>query len=109
MKDDGVYLADIQEAIMRIMRYAEAGRERFLSDELLQDAILRNFQVLGEAARRVSEEFRASHPELPWQDMIGMRNVIIHDYAELDLATLWETIVQDLPPVQQVVQKLAAA
>lgn len=79
--------------------YTREGKHRLLEDTLIQDGVLRNFQVLGEAARRVSESFQRDHADIPWSDMIGMRNVVIHEYEEIDFETLWDTINKDLPVV----------
>jgi len=96
MKNDAVYIADIKRALDRIIVYTEKGKDNFLKDEQIQDAVLRNFQVMGEAARRMSDKAQQQYPEVPWSDLIGFRNVIIHDYAELDLERLWDTIEKDV-------------
>ena len=96
MKNDAVYIADIKRALERILAYTKHGKGSFLQDEQIQDAVLRNFQVMGEAARRISDATQQKHPEIPWSDLIGFRNVVIHDYAELDLERLWDTIEKDV-------------
>lgn len=107
MKEDSLYLSDIKEAISRILLYSEKGKTTFLSDTLIQDGVLRNFQVIGEAARRVSDDYKSNHTDIPWSDMIAMRNVVIHDYAELDFETLWDTIMQNLPQVLKQIDETA--
>lgn len=88
-KDPRVYLAHILECIQKIERFTAGGRERFLADELVQDAVLRNFEVIGEAAKRLDDAYRAAHPEIPWRSLAGLRNVLIHQYEGVDLERVW--------------------
>ena len=86
------------EAIERIQRYV--GRKRragFLGDALLQDAVIRNIEIVGEAAGRVSPAFAAPHAEIPWRDIVGMRHRLIHGYLKVNLETVWEVVEHDLP------------
>ena len=108
MKNDAVYIADINKALGRIFTYTQKGKDTFLNDEQIQDAVLRNFQVMGEAARRVSESSQQKYSEVPWSDLIGFRNVVIHDYAELDLERLWDTIEKDVPLLKQQIDCIEA-
>jgi uncharacterized protein with HEPN domain len=71
--------------------------ESFSHDRLVGFAVVRAIQLIGQAARGVSDELQAAHPEIPWRDMIGMRNVVVHDYADVDLALVWKTVRDDLP------------
>ena len=80
MKDDRPYLADILQALQRVEEIGQRGREAFLGDWLLQDAAIRNFEIVGEAVKRVSEKLQAEHPEIPWADLAGFRDVLIHQY-----------------------------
>ena len=92
------YLEHMLEAIARIQRYV--GRKRragFLGDALLQDAVIRNIEIVGEAAGRVSPEFAAQHAEIPWRDIVGMRHRLIHGYLKVNLETVWEVVERDLP------------
>ncbi len=97
----------VLEAIERIRQYTagmdEAG---FAGDQKTIDAVVRNFQVIGEAARRVPEEIQGSHPDIPWSVMIGMRHVLVHDYDTVNISTLWLTIQQDLPPLVPKLQRI---
>ena len=95
---DPSYLEHMLEAIERIQRYV--GRKRragFLGDALLQDAVIRNIEIVGEAAGRVSPEFAAQHAEIPWRDIVGMRHRLIHGYLKVNLETVWEVVERDLP------------
>ena len=95
---DPAYLEHMLEAIARIQRYV--GRKRragFLRDALLQDAVIRNIEIIGEAASRLSPEFAARHAEIPWRDIVGMRHRLIHGYLKVNLDTVWEVVERDLP------------
>jgi len=96
-KDPRVYLAHILECIQKIERFTRDGKERFLQDELIQDAVLRNFEVIGEAAKRLDEAYRATHPEIPWRAIAGLRDVLIHQYEGVDRNKVWAIIEKDLP------------
>jgi uncharacterized protein with HEPN domain len=95
------------EAIERIRRYV--GRKRragFLGDPLLQDAVIRNIEILGEAASRLSPEFAARHPEIPWREIVGMRYRLIHGYLKVNLETVWEVVDRDLPALAPALRAL---
>lgn len=100
MKDDAVYLRHILDAIDRIVSYTAAGRESFRSDLKTQDAVLRNLQVIGEAAKKVSDGTRASHPEVAWKDMAGMRDRVVHDYFGVSLDIVWDVVENHLGPLR---------
>lgn len=89
MKDDRLYLHHISERCGRITRFIAPGKEAFLQTEEMQDAVIRNIEVIGEAAKRVSIETRALFPSLDWKAICGMRDVLIHDYIGVDLEQVW--------------------
>ena len=80
MKDPRVYLAHILECMDRISGYTARGRDTFFTERLIQDAVIRNFEVIGEAAKRIPEEYRAGHPQIPWRGLAAFRDVLIHQY-----------------------------
>jgi uncharacterized protein with HEPN domain len=74
--------------------------------ELLQTWMVHNLTIIGEAARSLSAEFRHSHPEVPWAEIIGMRHILVHDYFEIDLEILWQVLEKDLPPLEVQISNL---
>ncbi|MFQ5532923.1 MAG: DUF86 domain-containing protein [Candidatus Methylomirabilales bacterium] len=104
MRDDRERLLHILEAIERIERYAARGREAFEQDELIQNWMVLHIQIIGEATRALSREFRESHPELPWTEMVGMRHVLVHDYFGIDLDIVWRVVERDLPDLKRKIE-----
>lgn len=104
---DVVYLRHILDAVSRIEEYTEdMKREDFMSSNLHQDAVIRQVEVIGEAARKVSEETRKRHTEVPWKDMAGMRDKLIHGYFGVDLDAVWDTVTEDIPRLKTMLQAL---
>ena len=106
MSKDRLYLESIRDCLDRIAEYTETGEETFLASRLIQDGVIRNLEVIGEATKNLSAELRASNPEIPWRQIAGMRDVLIHDYLKVNLARVWRTVVSDLPPLQEAVIRL---
>ena len=101
------YLWDIRQSARQIQRFVQgATRESFLGNEILQSAVARPLEIIGEASRKVSAETRAAHPEIPWSKMIGLRNLLIHQYFMINLDTIWNSIEQDIPVLVQNVEPL---
>jgi uncharacterized protein with HEPN domain len=105
-KDPRVYLAQILERIERIEDFTRTGRESFFRELLIQDAVIRNFEVIGEAAKRVPKGFREQHPEIPWRDLAAFRDVLIHQYEGVSLEAVWSTIAHNLPEVRRSLEAL---
>lgn len=106
MRSDREKLLDILEAIERTERYAIQGRQAFEQNELIQTWFIQNLQVVGEAARALSSAIRDSHPEIPWTKMIGMRNVLTHNYFEIDFDIVWIVVEQELPALKQDIARI---
>ncbi|HZK75721.1 MAG TPA: DUF86 domain-containing protein [Candidatus Kapabacteria bacterium] len=106
MKDERIFFEHILEAIDRIALYTQAGEAAFYEDTKTQDAVLRNFQTMGQAADDLSDDTQTAYPEIEWGDVIGFRNVIVHDYLGLDLPTVWSIITKDLPPLRENIARI---
>jgi len=100
VKDPRVYLAQILECIQRITSYTAGGRETFFADSLIQDAVIRNFEVIGEAAKRVPEEYRQAHQQVPWRSLAAFRDVLIHQYEGVSLPEVWRVVETELPALK---------
>ncbi|MBV8201361.1 MAG: DUF86 domain-containing protein [Acidobacteria bacterium] len=107
-RDAGLLIEDMLAAIRKIKRYT-AGMDQasFRQDERTVDAVVRNLEVVGEAARRIPEELTSRHADLPWRQVAGLRNRIVHDYIGLDLEIIWQVIRHDLPPLEARLAELA--
>lgn len=105
--DIRVYLLDILERCERITRYVEGlDQERWSQDVRTQDAVLRNLEVIGEAVKRLPADLRRQAPEIPWQDIAGLRDILIHEYEGVDLAIVWDIAVNEVPALHQAVSGL---
>jgi uncharacterized protein with HEPN domain len=95
---DKEYLADVVEAVQRIVSYtAELSYEEFLADRKTQDAVLRNLQVMGEAVKKLSALVKQAHPHLPWKQVAGMLDKVVHDYFGINYDIIWALAKQELP------------
>jgi uncharacterized protein with HEPN domain len=107
VKSDLPYLGHIADSIVAIESYVAGGRDRFMTDRLVQDAVIRNFEIIGEAANRLSPATRA-RPEVPWNKIIAFRNRLIHGYCSVDLLLVWDVVVNDLPQLKGELERLRA-
>lgn len=106
MKDDRVYLAHVRDAINRILDYTAAGKGEFLDDAKTQDAVVRNLEILGEAAKNVSGELRQTHENVPWRRLAGMRDKLIHEYFGVNLDIVWQVVERELPTLKEQVDQI---
>jgi len=110
---DDLCLADILEAAESISlflaRLEVPGRDGFLADDLVRSAILQKLSVIGEAAARVSDETRRAHPEVPWKQARGMRNLLVHAYFSVDWDVVWVTVTESIPALAEQVASILAS
>jgi uncharacterized protein with HEPN domain len=97
MRDNRERVLDILEAVERIEKYAAGGKESFDRDELVQVWILHHLQVLGEAVNALRPTLQERFPEVPWNPIVGMRNVLVHEYFEIDTDIVWTVVERELP------------
>lgn len=96
---DALRLRHILDAAERIASYvAEVERKSFLANPMLQDAVIRNLEIIGEACVNLASEFREAHPHVPWQKASGIRNRLVHGYFDVDVDVVWQTTKESLPP-----------
>ena len=107
MREDRQRLLDIVEAITRIERHTAGGRSS-LQDELVQIWVIHNLEILGEAARGLSDQLPRRHADVPWREMVAMRNVLAHGYFGIDVERVWTTVEKDLPKVKKQVERILA-
>lgn len=94
---DMLYVQDIYERITRIETFVEEGKDVFFQSLLVQDAVIRNFEVIGEAANHLSREFLQKYPQIPLVEIISFRNLLIHGYDQVSLSRVWDIVQNDLP------------
>lgn len=97
-KDPIIYLDHIRTCIQKIVDYTDGSTEAdFLKNSMIQDAVIRNFEIIGEASKQLSVDFRAKYPEIEWKKISGMRDKLIHDYIGVDLWAVWAVVENILP------------
>jgi uncharacterized protein with HEPN domain len=104
---DRVLLAHMRDCLDRILEYTNAERSRFEASRLVQDAVIRNLQTLAESSQRLSSEIKGTEPQIPWRELAGFRNVIVHGYLGVDLGAVWLVVEQDLPTLTAAVNRMA--
>jgi uncharacterized protein with HEPN domain len=106
-RDDSAYLKHILDAIFQIEEYVRGvSLEQFKETKLVQDGVIRELEIIGEASRNLSTELCKSQPETPWKQIIGLRNRIIHAYFDIDLFAVWEIVTEDLPLLKEQVKRI---
>src|ERR1700730_15033130 len=104
MKDDRVYLLHIQDAIQRVMDYTCDGREFFMADLKTQDAVIRNIEIIGEATKNLSAALKGLYPGVPWKQIAGMCDTLIHRYFGVKLDLVWQVVENDLSAFRSRIQ-----
>jgi len=106
LKNDQVYIEHILEAIAKIEKYTEKlDEQEFRETDMVQDAVVRQIEVIGEATKQLSDDKREEHSEIPWKDIAGMRDNLIHNYFGVDLEQVWQTVKQDIPHLKNTLKE----
>jgi uncharacterized protein with HEPN domain len=101
MKNPIIYIEHIHASVLRIKSYTTSiDEETFLKNPLIQDAVIRNFEIIGEATKKLSNEFRLKYPAIEWKKIAGMRDKLIHDYIGVDLWAVWAVVENILPELE---------
>ena len=104
-KDDLIYIEHILECLDKIELYIDGfSEESFSEDSKTQDAVIRQFEIIGEATRNISEALKEKYPDIPWKDMAGMRNKLIHHYFGVDISMVWKTALEDAPELKRLIE-----
>ncbi|VAW97234.1 Protein of unknown function DUF86, BT0167 group [hydrothermal vent metagenome] len=105
-KDNAVYIEHMQDSILRIDEYVES-KVRFYGSRLVQDAVIRNLQVMARSSQRLSDEIKSRYPDIPWDDISGFRNILVHDYLGIDLDVIWSVVEQELPQLEKILNDIS--
>jgi uncharacterized protein with HEPN domain len=104
---DAAYLWDMRQAALEVLGFTEGATfAEYVGNRMLKLAVERGLEIVGEAARRVSIDFREAHPQIPWRQIVAQRNVLIHEYGEIEEVLVWEVIQQQLPPLVEQLESL---
>ena len=104
MREQRLYLNDILESINLIQDYVSEGKDKFLSTRIIQDAVIRNLEIIGEATKKLAPEIRDSHSHIPWRQIAGLRDVLIHNYMKVDAVEIWGVVENDLDDLKKEIE-----
>jgi len=103
-RDNAVYIEHMLDCLQRISEYVES-KEQFYASRLVQDAVVRNLQVMAESSQRLADDIKKAYPDIPWKQISGFRNILVHDYLGVDLDVIWSVVEQELPRLEQALTK----
>lgn len=101
MNDDPIRVKHILECILRIQEWTASGRGAFLDNVMMQSAVVHELEVIGEATKALTGEFREAHPQIPWKGMAGLRDILVHDYGSIDVDEVWHVVEYDIPALKR--------
>ncbi|MCD6384659.1 DUF86 domain-containing protein [Candidatus Sumerlaeota bacterium] len=102
-----MFVEDVLDAMEKIERYIKGlSYETFTKSEMIVDAVIRNLEIIGEASRNLPENVRRKYPDIPWKRIIGLRNIVIHEYFGIDLSIIWEIITRNLPETKPLITEM---
>lgn len=108
-KDNLVYISHIRDAIEKITEYtSHHDFDQFRDNEWDQSAVIRYFEIIGEATTRIDVAFKQQHPEIEWRDISDFRNFLIHDYIDVDVSIVWDTMMNNIPPLKEKINTILA-
>ncbi len=106
-KNNYIYIEHIQTSANKILSYTKGMNEKeFIRNDIVKDAVIRNFEIIGEATKQLSKEFRTAHKHIAWKEIAGMRDILIHDYMGVDIWAVWETVKKYVPELLVNVEKI---
>ena len=107
IKDDLAYIEHIHNSIRKINEFSQGlSFKHFRTNELVQDAIIRNIEIIGEASKKISQETKQIYYKIPWREISGMRDKLIHDYLGVDVVVVWKTIKEDIPALEKLILEI---
>ena len=106
MKDPLLYVVHIQEALEDILSFTHGGRDVFIADKKTQNAVVRSFEVIGEATKRLGPQITSNYPEIPWRTIAGFRDILIHAYDRVDLDEVWNIVEQNVPQLLERIREI---
>ena len=107
IKDDLAYIDHILDCIRKINKFSKGlSLREFKTNELVQDAIIRNIEIIGEASKNISKDTKQTYYKIPWKEIAGMRDKLIHDYLGVDVNVVWKTIHQDIPMLERLINEI---
>ncbi len=108
MRSDLLWLHDILMAVNKIKQYTDQSKDEFYDSELVQVWVIYHLQIIGEAANKLSKNLKKKYPNIPWAEITGLRNIIVHEYFGVDLDEIWGTVEHDLPTLEFGISKILA-
>lgn len=106
MKDPRIYLISILDCIVRLQEYTHDGKDVFLRSTLIQDGVIRNLEVIGEATKQLPDEIKQAYPDVEWRGMAGLRDVLIHNYLRVNLNRVWVVIEMNIPTLKAQIEQI---